>query len=264
MIFAAQTAKITPSYDFPVKAFRRLGSEDPFKHIGVRADYKTSIDFGIANSAFIKYGINAINAGGTIHRSLSMGYSIPIDGTTHYIKMRGTRMEALRLSANAESELWTASADLVSSVIDDPSSSDYIGSGAHATADSTQPWAITEGGAGPITWGGSNLNFLDINATFTRNLSNKRTIGDANIKFQRATIRQVVADFTVEWLEGTLEDDLRAGTKRDLSWTLDTGVSVITFSTCRLINLSGRDVDAESTDTMPMKIGLEAESVNVT
>lgn len=265
MVYLAETAKVVHTIDFPQKEFRRLGSEDVFKHINTREDYQSTLDFGVSESTFLKFGINAPVGAGTIDRSLSMGYSIEIDGIENFIKMTGSRIEAMRLHLDSESDDLQCSCDLVHSLIDDPTITDYIGSGSHGTPGTTEPISGATPSI-PFTWNAVEEDILDFNATFTRNLSNKRPIGDPRIKFQRSTMRKIAGDFTVEWNKDTgtsLEDDLRAGAARTFVYNLS-GAIALTFTNTKLFNLSGRDIDAQASESVPMKLGFVAESANIT
>lgn len=164
MLKVAELAKVVHTIDFPQKEFRREGSEDVYKHLNTREDYQTTIDFGVNAITFLAYGINARAGAGTIDRSLAMAYSIEIDGVENFIQMLGSRIEAMRLHLDSESDDLQCSADIISAQITDPSTSDFIGAGSHHTPGTTAPITGADPTT-PFTWNAVEQDILDFNLT---------------------------------------------------------------------------------------------------
>ncbi len=264
MLKVAEVAKVVHTIDFPQKEFRRMGSEDAYKYLNTREDYQSTIDFGVNALTFLAYGINARAGAGTNDRSLAMAYSIEIDGVENFIQMLGSRIEAMRLHLDSESDELQCSADIVSAQITDPSTSDFIGLGSHHTPGTTAPITGADPTT-PFTWNAVEQDILDFNLTVTRNISNKRPIGDPLIKFQRPTMRKIAGDFTVEWntdASVSLEDDLRAQTLRTFVYNLNDTIA-LTITNAKLFNISGRDPDANATESIAMKLGFNANSATI-
>lgn len=264
MLAIAEVAKWTPKLDMDKQEFRRLGSEDVFKILAGKNKFDSDIEFGIANSTFIKYGISAINGAGTIAKSLALGFSIKINGTTHYVNLLGSRMKMLKISASPEAPIIKCVATMEHSDITSPAKDDYKGSGSHASAGTAAVWTYTDGGANPITWGGSNVNILAINLQFERALASKFYMGSAKIGNQYPVKRKISGDLTTEFDTTSFEVDMKAGTARNLAWVLKSAVSTLTITNAHLINLTGRDIDADADDSIPQKFGILGESVAVT
>jgi hypothetical protein len=263
MAFLAQTAKWSPQLDMSVKPFGRLGSEDFFKLLLGKEVYKSTIEFGIANSTFIKYIILAIAGAGTANKSLSLGMSVKINNTTNYIKLLGSRIASLSLNGNPDNPDIRCVAELEHSDIVTPSTTDYIGTGSHANADSTAPWVFSDGGADPITWNGA-LDVYDINVRITRALSSKWVMGNKKIKHQYPVNRRITGDITTPWLSTAQEADLKAGTARTLAWVLKSATSTLTLSNVNLTQLSDRGLDVEADDHAIEKFAFTALSITVT
>lgn len=264
MLFLAQSAKWTPSEEMMNNLFRRLGSEDAFKNIQGKQVYKSTLEFDVANSTLLKYGINAQGGGaGSIDKSLSIGMSVKIAGTENFIKLPGSRINTLKLNTNPDQPSIKCSAEIHSSDITTPSVTDYIGAGAHATADATAPWSFADGGVDNITWNAVALPIIDFNVNFNRNLANKFVVGDQKIKYQLPTVREINGDFTIEWLNTTQETDMKANTARTLAWVLKTATSTLTLTNAYLKSLA-REKDADSKDTIMEKFAFDALSASIT
>ena len=264
MIFLAQTAKWSPSQEMMNELFRRLGSEDGFKVVQGKHAYKSTIEFEVANSTFLKYGISAQGGGaGTIDRSVSIGMSVKINGTENFIKLTGSRINSLKLNTNPDQPAIKCTAELHHSDMVTPSTTDYIGIGTHATADATAPWTFADGGVDNITWNAVAQPVIDFNVTFNRNLANKYVVGDQKVKYQLPTVREIIGDMTIEWLNTTQEADMKANTARTLAWVLKSATSTLTLSNVYLQSLA-REKDAESKDTIMEKFGFTALSGSIT
>jgi len=264
MLFLAQTAKWSPSMDVGADEFRRLGSEDVFKILQKKQLFKSSLEFAIANSMFIKYGINAIGGGaGSIDKSLSLGMSVKLAGTTNYITLLGTRISSIKLSGNPDKAALSVTAELQHSSITTPTTGDYKGTGAHASADTNPPWTYYDGGVNPITWG-SALPVEDINVTIERTLSQKWVMGSQTAKYQLPVKRGIKGDLTQEWLSTTQEAALKLNTRQNLTWVLKTGVSTLTITNASLTALTDRTIDADADETIVEKYTIDGEAIAVT
>lgn len=263
MVFLAQTAKWTPDLEMDITDFRRLGSEDPFKILQGKQIYKSTLEFAIANSTFIKYGIAAAGGGaGSIDKALSIGMSIKIAGVENFIKMTRSRINSLKITASPAKPEILCTAEILHDDTTTPSTTDYKGIGTHATADATAPWTYVDGGADPITWG-SALPVEEITLNFARNVMMKYVMGAAKAKYSLPTKRGITGDLSTIWLNTSQEADLKANTVRNLVWVLKSAVSTLTITSASLHKL-GREKDANATDIIMEKYGLTALSASIT
>jgi hypothetical protein len=265
MNFVANTAKWMPKYKMDNQAYRRLGSEDVYSIIQGKKIVSSQITFSPTNSTFLKYGISPQGGGtGTIDKSLSIGFSFTLNGVVNYVLLPGSRINQTKISGNPNKAAIDVTIDLVHADMATPSITDYIGTGAHATADTNTPWNFASGGALPVTWGGTGQAVEDINVTIVRNIAQKYILGQLTPAYQRNTIREVKADFTRYHYDTTLEADMKAATPRTLAWVLASAVSTLTLSGGVLSDLSGRDLDASSKNPIIEKYGVTALSATIT
>lgn len=249
MSFAFQTAVIKVMRDESVKAFRRLGSEDPFKFLAGKEICKLTCDGAIANDTFLKYTANANVGTGTVNVSLSLGFSYTLNGTTNFRKISGARITECRLSGDTSTPELKLSFDLEAASISTPTSSDYIGAGSHATADSTAPFTFATGGSNPVTWNGSATDISAFNCSWKHGMATKFILGSRTAQYQLPLNRDASFDFKAPLEATTLEADMAASTARTLIWTI-TGGTTLTWTNAVLFKLSDETYDINAGDTI--------------
>lgn len=263
MIHLANTAVVRISRNDNIRTWRRLGSEDGYKFTAGRQEYTLTIEGTLPDSAssddFIRYGINAVSGTGTINKSLSFGWSFKLNGTTNYRTATGCRIQTLRLQADTGTNEVRFSADLIPKSIAIPSTTDYIGTGSHGTANTDAVITFASGGADPVVFNSSAVPTTSINLTWTRNLSNKFVLGSQTIGYQYPTNRVFAGDLSTPYLSTTLETAVNAGTTASLIWTYRSG-QTITLSNARLVSLNDETWDADSTDAVEHQYGIESLS----
>ena len=264
MTFLAQTAVWRPNMNVSLTEFRRLGSEDVFEALGGREIYKSTLEFGIANSTFLKHGINAIVGAGTIAKSLAIGMSVKLNNVENFIQLEGSRIATLTLHGSPSANILEVTAELEHEKITTPSATDYIGTGSHATAETAAPWTYIDGGANPITWGASALPLEDITCRFERTLATRFVMGSRTVYSQYPVRRRISGDFTAEWQNTSQEADLKATTKRNLAWVLKSATSTLTLTDAYLMALADRPLDPAADDSAIEKFTFVAETANVT
>ncbi len=263
MVYAAETAVIRIGKDQNLKEFRRLGSEDPFKLLQGKKDVKLSIEFAISNTTFVKYGIMANSGTGTINKSLSFGFSYPINGTTNYRTILGARIQQLKIVGSDQTPELRVTCDVDIADITTPSTTDYKGTGAHGTPGTAAPYTFYGAGAGPITWGGIALDCTQFTAVWNRDIKSKTPLGGRTKKYQRSGNRQQMGDFIAPTVGTSLETDSEAGTARTLVWTIAPAIS-ITWTNAELSNLSDESFDIDQGDDLMSSWAFVATSSIIT
>ncbi len=266
MVFLANVAKWTPKITLENDAYRRHGGEDFYKMVFGRQVFESTFEFGITNSTFLKYGISAVGGGsGTTDKSLSIGFSFKLNGTTNFVTCTRSRVKTLKITGDVSKPTIMVQVTMAHDQINTPSASDYIGAGSHATADATALWGMASGGANPVTWNAGAIPVEQISVTFTREVGAKWILGSQKASFMEPSLaRTVKGDLTNEYTAVTLETDAKAGTARTLAWVLLSSTSTLTLSVVNLTDLTDRTYDADSKEPLPEKWGFQAQSAAIT
>lgn len=266
MVFLANVAKWSPKFTQDKDQYRRHGSEDPYKYVFGRQVFESTLEFAISSSTFIKYGISAVGGGaGSIDKALSIGFSFMLSGTKNYVTMTRSRIKSIKLDGGSTKPSIMVTVTLTHDAISTPSVTDYIGSGSHATADTTALWSMADGGANPVTWNASPIPAEEISVTISRETGDKWILGSKKMAFSGPSFqRDIKGDITVEYVASTLETDAKANTARTLAWVLKASTCTITFTNAYLTDLTDRSFDADAKAGIPEKWGFVATTVSIT
>lgn len=264
MIFLAESAVWSPGINMTLEEFARLGSEDPYKILTGREEYQSTLTLGISNSTFIKYGINARVGAGTIDKALSIALSYKINNVENFVRLLGSRINEVTVRGSPDNNTLQCTATVLSKSITTPSTTDFIGIGTHATASTAAPFTYTEGGVNPVTWGGTVFETTNIEMRVARNLDRIYVMGAAQNQFLEPTNRRFAGTWSVVYLNTTPETDLKAGTAKNLVWTLKSAISTITVTNAKLSTLDSREFNAGAGTAVIETYGVLGESIAVT
>ncbi|MEM3891733.1 MAG: phage tail tube protein [Nitrososphaerales archaeon] len=231
--------------------------EDIYRLIGGSEKYTLKFDYLLQSSTFAKYGVNAQGGGaGSIDKSLSLGQSILLDGVENFIKYVGGRINTIKFTGKPGSPT-TVSVELLLKEITPPSTTDYKGTGTHASDPNTDPWRFEDGS---VTWGNVELDVTEINVSVNRNLKPIYTTS-TKVKYLPPTARRISGSLTVVWTDAAKMQDLHSITPKTLTWTLKSGVSTLTLFGVYLTKL---DLPFTLDDVIYEKYAFTATSASVT
>lgn len=215
------------------------------------------------NSTFLKYAINSVNwttPAGTIAASLSLLWSILLNGTENFMTANGCRPDSLKLSVSAGQKL-EADFELMAKQVN-PATTTGPTTPTYAANPGGNPWNYSDEGTTPVTFGGTNLDITKMEVDFKRNLKPVHTLVSQYPQFQPPTKRDISGNMTVVWENPTLMTDLQALTSQTLVWTLKSTLSVLTLTNCYLEKLSSLKVSPD--DVVYEIYSIRAESATVT
>jgi len=231
--------------------------EDLYKVIRGSEKHDLKVDYLLQDTFLAKYGVNPQGGGsGSIDRSVSLGQSILLDGVENFIKYIGGRINSIKLQGKSGSPI-KCTVDFILREITPPSSSDYVGTGSHASDPNTDPWRFEDGS---VTWGGVAVDVTEINVAVSRNLKPIYT-NQSKPKYLQPTSRRIAGDLTVVWTDVAKMQDLTTFTPKTLAWTLKTGASTLTLNSVYLTKL---DLPLTVDDVAYEKYGFTALSSTLT
>jgi hypothetical protein len=224
------------------------GSEDPQVLQERRIDeYAIDMQYHPFDTVFAKYGFNAQGGGsGTIDKSLTLAMSILLGGgpTETYLQALGCRIERLTIGGKAGGPI-SVKTKIVSQNIPVPSTTVLPGS--FAANPSSTPFLFKEGGAQPISIGGTQYNVNSISVTANRNLDQ---IPQPNSDLSQIILpreRKITGTIGLVWINTDNYSRLRNDTSFSLIWTIRTGVSTMTLTGCRFKALQKINLDSKNT-----------------
>jgi len=261
LLWTGATEDIKPTVDMGVQDIRKVGSEDVYMHnIGTRSS-RLELDLGIQSSTFLKYAINSQGAGtGSIDKSLSLLWSVLMNGTENYFIATGCRPDTLKLAIK-KGQRHLATMTLFAQAIANPSASGPTGA-TYATDPASNPWNFSDMGSTPVTVGGSNVDVTEINFQFARNLEEVYTLQQTTPMYLPPKNREITGDLTVVWSSGTLMTDLQALTEVTLAATLKSATSVLTLSNVAFHKLDA--LEFKPTEVVYEKYTFNAKTAAVT
>jgi hypothetical protein len=199
------------------------------------------------DTVFAKYGFNAQGGGsGTIDKSLTLAMSIMLGGgpTETYLQALGCRIERITIGGKAGGPI-SVKTKIVSQNIPVPSTTVLPGN--FAANPTSTPFLFKEGGAQPISIGGTQYNVNSISVTANRNLDQ---IPQPNSEKSQTILpreRKITGTIGLVWMNTDNYSRLRNDTPFTLLWTIRTGVSTMTLSNCRFKALQKINLDTKNT-----------------
>lgn len=223
------------------------GSEDPQLLLERGMDlYNIDINYRPFDTTFAKYGFNAQGGGtGTIDKSLSLAMSIALGGSGEtFIQALGCRVGNIGIGGKAGGPI-TVKAKIACQNIPVPSTTVLPGS--FATNPSTVPIQFKDGGAQPVSIGGSQYNVNSINIQCDRGLERIPQPNSQIAQLIIPTTRRITGTVGIVWLNTDNYARLANDTPFTLTWTLKTGGSTLTLTGTRFRLLSSLSLTPEST-----------------
>ncbi|MHB1910221.1 MAG: phage tail tube protein [Nitrososphaerales archaeon] len=256
-------SQIDTNSDIGAQEINSVGYEDVQAVLIGKQEDLLKLTFAVQSSTFLKYAINSVNwttPTGTIGASLSILWSILLNGTENFMTANGCRPNSLKLTGQAgqklqaEMEVWAK--------IVNPATTSGPTTPTYATNPATAPWNFTDEGTTPVTFAGTNLDTTEIEVDFNRNLKRVHTLQSQTNLYMPPTKRAISGTITVVWENSTLMTDLQALTGGSLVWTLKNATSVLTLTNCYMTKLSSLSVSPD--DVVYEKYAIAAESASVT
>ena len=230
----------------------QLGAEDLITIVQGQQDYETQFKLSAVNATgIITRLIGAYNyatPSGTINESISIIFSIYLNGTENYIICKGSRIKegSISMDIGKETEI---SVSFTHTTITTPASSHGLTTPSFASLPSGAVWDWIAGGTTPVSWNSVGQLCKKVSINIARNSKPDYTLGNVDPHSSQAHGRRISGDFTTLWTSSTLETDFKAGTARTLAVILKTAVSTITVTGAKITDYS-RDGDIGSDEAI--------------
>ena len=221
------------------------GSEDPQVLLERGMDlYNIDLNYRPFDTTFAKYGFNT-QGGGTIDKSLSLAMSIALGGSGEtFIQALGCRVGSISIGGKAGGPI-TVKAKIACQNIPVPSTSVLPGS--FATSPSGIPIQFKDGGAQPVSIGGTQYNVNSINIQADRGLERIPQPNSQIAQLIIPTTRRITGTVGIVWLNTDNYARLANDTPFTLTWTLKTGGSTLTLTGTRFRLLSSLELNPQRT-----------------
>src|SRR5437660_3475028 len=221
------------------------GSEDPQVLLERGMDlYNIDLNYRPFDTTFAKYGFNT-QGGGTIDKSLSLAMSIALGGSGEtFIQALGCRVGSISIGGKAGVTI-TVKAKIACQNIPVPSTSVLPGS--FATSPSGIPIQFKDGGAQPVSIGGTQYNVNSINIQADRGLERIPQPNSQIAQLIIPTTRRITGTVGIVWLNTDNYARLANDTPFTLTWTLKTGGSTLTLTGTRFRLLSSLELNPQRT-----------------
>ena len=230
----------------------QLGAEDLITIVQGQQDYETQFKLSMVNATGILARLigayNYATPSGLINESISIIFSIYLNGTENYIICKGSRIKegSVSMDIGKETEITVS---FTHTTITTPASSHGLTTPTFASLPSGAVYDWLAGGATPISWNASGILCKKFTLNIARNSKPDYTLGNLDPHSSQAHGRRISGDFTVLWTSSTLETDFKAGTARTLAAIIKTAVSTITVTGAKITDYS-RDGDIGSDEAI--------------
>lgn len=247
---AVKTASIKINGNFVDVA--QLAAEDLITIVQGQQEYETSFTLSAVNATSIVARLigayNYATPSGLINETISIIFSIYLDGVENYIICKGSRIKEGSISwdIGKETEITVS---FTHTTITTPASSHGLTTPTFASLPSGAVYDWLAGGATPVSWNASGILCKKFTLNIARNSKPDYTLGNSDPHSSQAHGRRISGDFTNLWTNSTLETDFKAGTARTLAIILKTAVSTITITGAKIVDYS-RDGDIGSDEAI--------------
>lgn len=244
----------------------QLASEDLISIIQGMQEYETQFTMTVVNSSsIIQRLVNSANyatPSGTVSETVSIIFSVYVNGTENYIICKGSRIKdgSISMDVGKETEVTVS---FVHTTITTPNSSHSLTTPTFATLPSGAVWGWTDGGTGNVTWNSSAIDCKKITININRGSKPDYVLGNVDPHSSQPHSRRVTGDFTNLWTATTLETDFKAGTARTLAIVLKSSTSTLTLTSAKLVDYS-RDGDIGSDEAIIEACTFRCLSASVT
>jgi len=242
----------------------QLGSEDLITILQGQQDYESSFTLSTVNATGIIARLigasNYATPSGLINESISILFSIYLNGVENFIALKGSRIKegSISLDIGKETEI---SVTFVHTSISTPSATNPVSVSFTAAALPTGAvWGWTDGGATPVSWNSVGILAKKATINISRGAKAEYTLGNIDPHSSLSHARRISGDFTVLWTDNTLETDFKAGTARTLAIIIKTGTSTVTVTSAKITDYT-RDGDIGSDEAIIESCTFKALSV---
>src|SRR3990167_1629706 len=230
----------------------QLGAEDLITIVQGQQEYETQFTLSAVNATgIIARLIGAANyatPSGLINETISIIFSVYLNGTENYIICKGSRIKegSISFDIGKETEI---SVSFVHTTITTPSSSHGLTTPTFASLPSGAVYDWLAGGTTPVSWNAVGILCKKVTINIARNSKPDYTLGNLDPHSSQPHGRRISGDFTTLWTSSTLETDFKAGTARTLAIIIKTSVSTITVTGAKIVDYS-RDGDIGSDEAI--------------
>jgi hypothetical protein len=232
----------------------QVGSEDLIAIIQGLQEYETQFTLTVQNiTGLLDRLFDASNYAtptGTVSETITIAFSIYLNGTQNYILCKGSRIKegSLTMEVGKETEV---SVSFTHMTITTPFSTSDAGltTPTWASLPTGAVWGHTDGGTAPVSWNGSGIDCKKFTININRNSKPDYTLGNLDPHSSQPHGRRITGDFSTLWTATTLETDFKAGTARTLVCTIKTSTGVITVTGAKIVDYS-RDGDIGSDEAI--------------
>jgi len=235
-----------------------LGLEDYADSIKTQENYAFSLKSNIFNTTLAKYGINAVNAAGTIAEHLTFTYSKNLDGTENYTRMVGCKPISTTLSVARG--LWTLDMTWHCQEIKDELTSGVAGA-THITAVPSNTPFTHQDGASPFSWNSVVTLERSFSVTVTRDISLLEINGNVLVQFAKAAQRNITFDVEVYKKAATILTDYYDQTQRTATYKIGAS-DVATFTNAKIVGYT-ESHSGTNTNAAIEQLRCESETVNI-
>lgn len=244
----------------------QIGAEDLITIIQGQQEYETQYTLSVLNAtSCLNRLFNAYNyatPAGTVNETISIIFSIYINGVENYIICKGSRIRegSVTMEVGKETEV---SVTFIHTTITTPSSTHGLTSPSFASTPSGSVWGWTDGGTAPVSWNAVGIDCKKITVNVNRNAKSDYTLGNIDPHSSQAHARRISGDFQVLWTGTTLETDFKAGTARTLAIVLKSSTATLTISSAKIVDYA-RDASADDDTAIAESCTFRAVSCAIT
>jgi hypothetical protein len=239
----------------------QIGSEDLISIIQGLTDYQIKMKLAILNSTFIKYAINAANPGtpaGTISASLSILWSIYLNNVENFIIAKGARAKTFAITME-KGKADEVDIEFECTGITTPNTTGPSGASYAATPSGTVLGHL-DGGANPVSIGGTGVLAQKITINVNRNTSPDYVLGSSDPISTKPHGRRITGTIDVLWTNVTQETSFKTPTIANIVVVLKASGPTITMANAP-IKTYKREADSDGTDSIIEGLGFGATSI---
>lgn len=257
-IAAGINTEITLDPNIVSEKILALGLEDYADSVKTQENYAFTLKSNIYNTTLAKYGVQAVNAAGTIAEHLTFLYSKYIDGTEYYTQIVGCKPISTTLSVARG--LWELDMTFHCQEIKDETTSAIAGATFISSIPSNTPLAHNDV-ANPFTWNSTTYPERRFSMTVTRDLSLLEINGNVLVQFAKAAKRNISFNIDSYKKSATLLTDHYGHTQRTASYKIGAS-ETITFTNAKIIDYS-ESHSGTNNDAAIESLTCEAENVTI-
>jgi Phage tail tube protein len=246
---AGKIKRFNFNIDAAVQRYRSVGLRKVIDFLNTGQMTSFEIEYQPFNTTLMKYGISDPNGTGTIEKSLSFAFSKIINGVENFYFIKGAKTDSITIEVTKEMVNVTQSflAREVSSPV--TTANGGLTTPSWAAVPTGIPWVGKNGGTDPFTYNSVVWDTPRFNVEVAWNLDPGQPNGHDLIKFLDPTNKDCNVDFDVWQKDATFIADLKAGARRNMTYTLNSASSAILTITNFGNEAYELEEDADSNET---------------